>query len=92
MYSLKYGTPPVVRRTGGLADTVQNWDAKTQQGTGFAFEEFSSKALAGTLDWVFETWRNQAGWRQLVRNGMAQDFSWDKQGLEYVALYRSMAG
>ena len=92
MYSLKYGTPPIVRRTGGLADTVQNWDARSRQGTGFLFDEFSSKALAGTLDWVFDTWRDQAAWKQLVRNGMAQDFSWDRQGPEYVALYRHLAG
>ena len=92
MYSLRYGTPPVVRRTGGLADTVQAWDPKTQQGTGFLFDEFSSQALAGTLEWVFKNWRDREGWKRLVQNGMAMDFSWDKQGPEYVALYRSLAG
>lgn len=90
MYSLKYGTPPLVRRTGGLADTVQNWDAVQRTGTGFCFDDFSSQALAGTLGWVFDSWRQQDAWQQLVRNGMAQDFSWDKQGHDYVALYRRM--
>lgn len=92
MYSLKYGTPPVVRRTGGLADSVQNWDAQRRLGTGFTFDEFSSQALAGTLGWVFETWRDQDGWRQLMQNGMAQDFSWERQGPQYEALYRSLTG
>ncbi|MFM1872308.1 MAG: hypothetical protein RL398_1730, partial [Planctomycetota bacterium] len=92
MYSLRYGTPPVVRRTGGLADTVEPWDPETGTGTGFPFTEYSSKALAGTLDWVFRNWRDKRGWQKLVKNGMQRDFSWQKQGPEYVALYRSMVG
>jgi starch synthase len=90
MYSLRYGTPPIVRRTGGLADTVEAWDPATQTGTGFPFLEFSSQALGGTIDWVLRNWRDQKGWRQLVKNGMTQDFSWDRQGPEYVELYRSL--
>ncbi len=90
MYSLRYGTPPVVRRTGGLADTVEPWDPATRTGTGFLFDQFSSHALAGTLDWVFRNWRDQQGWKQLVKNGMSRDFSWDRQGPEYEALYRSL--
>ena len=90
MYSLRYGTPPVVRETGGLADTVQPWDPATRTGTGFPFREYSSAALAGTLDWVLRNWRDRDGWLQLMRNGMSQDFSWDRQGPEYVDLYRSM--
>jgi len=90
MYSLRYGTPPIVRRTGGLADTVEAWDPATQTGTGFPFVEFSSQALGGTVDWVLRNWRDQKGWRQLVQNGMSQDFSWERQGPEYVALYRSL--
>jgi starch synthase len=90
MYSLRYGTPPVVRNTGGLADTVQPWNPETGTGTGFLFADFTSHALAGTLDWVFRNWRDQRGWRKLVQNGMRQDFSWQKQGPEYVALYRAM--
>jgi starch synthase len=92
MYSLRYGTPPVVRRTGGLADTVDPWNPTTQTGTGFLFDEYSSQALAGTLDWVFRNWRDQRGWQQLVKNGMQRDFSWERQGPEYVALYRSILG
>ena len=90
MYSLRYGTPPIVRRTGGLADTVQSWDPETQTGTGFPFQEYSSQALSGTIDWVLRNWRDQKGWQKLIKNGMTQDFSWDRQGPEYVALYRSL--
>ncbi|MBL8724884.1 MAG: glycogen synthase [Planctomycetes bacterium] len=90
MYSLRYGTPPVVRRTGGLADTVQAWDPNTRQGNGFLFDAFTSQALAGTIDWVLRNWRDQRGWRELVKNGMRCDFSWEKQGPEYVGLYRSL--
>jgi starch synthase len=90
MYSLRYGTPPIVRRTGGLADTVEPWDPNTRAGTGFLFDQFSSHALAGTIDWALRNWRDQRGWQKLVKNGMQKDFSWAKQGPEYVALYRSL--
>lgn len=92
MYSLRYGTPPIVRRTGGLADTVDPWDPNTRTGTGFLFDEYSSHAFAGTIDWALRNWRDQRGWRQLVQNGMQRDFSWERQGPEYVALYRALAG
>jgi starch synthase len=91
MYSLRYGTPPVVRRTGGLADTVETWDPKTQRGTGFTFDDFTSHAFKATLDWVFTNWQDQKAWQKLMQNGMAKDFSWQKQGPEYEALYRSLA-
>jgi starch synthase len=90
MYSLRYGTPPVVRRTGGLADTVTPWDPVAATGTGFLFDDFTSSALHGAIDWALQNWRNQDHWKKLVRNGMAQDFSWDRQGPEYVNLYRSL--
>ena len=73
-----------------LADTVQAWDPDTRTGTGFPFVEYSSHALAGTMDWVLRNWRDQRGWKKLIENGMRQDFSWDRQGPEYVKLYRSI--
>ena len=87
MYSLKYGTPPIVRRTGGLADTVEQWDPKTGQGTGFFFGEFQAEALMNTIDFAVTQFRDPTGWKQLVANGMAKDFSWDRQGQLYVQLY-----
>jgi len=92
MYSLRYGTPPIVRRTGGLADTVEAWDPDTQTGTGFLFDEFRSQDLADSIDWALRNWRDQKGWKQLMHNGMRRDFSWDRQGTEYVDLYRSLSG
>ena len=88
MYSLRYGTVPVVRATGGLADTVQAWCPETGTGTGFLFEEYSDDALTEALHRALNTFRDQPAWHQLVLNGMGQDFSWTKQAQEYEALYR----
>jgi starch synthase len=90
MYSLKYGTVPVVRRTGGLADTVEPWNPATQQGTGFLFGDFTASALDDTLRFALGCWTDQKAWRVLMRNGMARDFSWDRQGERYVELYRRL--
>jgi starch synthase len=91
MYSLRYGTPPVVRRTGGLADTVEDFDLATRRGTGFLFDEFTADALTGALRRALEAWQDQEAWRVLIENGMARDFSWERQGRLYVDLYRRLA-
>lgn len=91
MYSLKYGTVPIVRRTGGLADTVQPWDPDARTGTGFLFGDFSSEALANTLRYALHCWTDRTGWYQLMQNGMSQDFSWDRQTGRYVELYRRLS-
>ena len=87
MISLRYGTPPVVRRTGGLADTVRQWNPSTGQGTGVLFDEFSPQAFAWGVDFALSAFEDRAGWRRLVANAMAEDFSWDRQIQKYVALY-----
>lgn len=92
VYSLKYGTVPIVRKTGGLADTVQLWNPETGQGTGFVFEHFSAHALRWALWFALETFHHKDTWNQLVRNGMNQNFSWDVQGRRYLDLYQWMAG
>lgn len=92
MYSLRYGTVPLVRRTGGLADTVRRFDPRTGEGTGFSFNEFTSEALLQELRFAFDVYRNKVLWRRLVQNGMAQDFSWEKQGRHYVELYEKLLG
>jgi starch synthase len=92
MYSLKYGTPPVVHKTGGLADTVEPYDAATGTGTGFVFEHFTANGLGWALDLALSTFHNHPAWDRLMANGMAKDFSWDVQGREYVDLYRRLAG
>jgi starch synthase len=90
MYSLRYGTPPLVRRTGGLADTVEPWNPEAGTGTGFLFDEFSSHALLRTMEWALRSFRDQDRWRVLMHNGMSQDFSWERQGAQYLDLYRAL--
>jgi starch synthase len=95
LYSLKYGTVPVVRATGGLADTIVNaTEATLSNGTatGFSFADYSGLALSETLDRackVFGTNKNQ--WSQLVRAGMQQDWSWSHSAREYTKLYEATA-
>ncbi|HEV8577834.1 MAG TPA: glycogen synthase [Thermoanaerobaculia bacterium] len=92
MYSLRYGTPPVVHKTGGLADTVEPFDASTGQGTGFVFEHFDAQGFRWALGQALDVFLQRETWERLMRNGMAKDFSWDRQGEEYVELYRRLAG
>ncbi|HNZ96192.1 MAG TPA: glycogen synthase [Thermoanaerobaculia bacterium] len=92
LYSLRYGTPPVVRRTGGLADTVEpySWEAGT--GTGFVFADYTAAGLAWALDYALTTFAHPEAWRGLQRRGMALDFSWERQGRAYLELFRNLAG
>lgn len=90
MYSLRYGTVPIVHKTGGLADTVQLWDPRTRRGTGIAFDHFNADGLAWAIEAALAAYRDGAGWRALQANGMAQNFSWDVQGKLYEELYRRM--
>jgi starch synthase len=91
MYSLAYGTPPIVHRTGGLADTVSHWDARTGRGNGFVFEHFDARGLAWALRKALGTWDDKAAWRAIQLNGMRQDFSWTRRVADYEAVYRSIA-
>ena len=79
---------PIVRRTGGLADTVELYDSAQGTGTGFVFDHFESEALRWALDYALDSYADRERWRELMLRGMAQDFSWEKQGLEYLELYR----
>lgn len=88
MYSLAYGTAPVVRRVGGLADTVV--DASEEGGTGFVFDEFSEHALGTALGRALDLHTKHAEWRALLNRGMSQSFSWEDRAEDYVSLYRSL--
>ena len=90
LYSLKYGTVPIVRRTGGLADSVQHFDPATGQGTGIVFNDFDPAAVRWALGTALEWQSWPSVWRRLVLNGMRQDFSWDAQGAEYERLYQRL--
>ncbi len=87
MYSLRYGTIPVVHATGGLYDTVRNYDATTGSGTGFSFDEYSPRALINTLREALDVYADKAVWRRMQLAGMREDFSWDASAREYVTMY-----
>jgi len=87
IYSLKYGTVPVVRATGGLDDTIEEWDAKAGTGTGFKFDSLLAVDLLATVDRALEAFRNKAGWRRLMLNGMERNFGWEQPAREYAVLY-----
>jgi starch synthase len=87
IYSLKYGTIPIVRATGGLDDTIEPWDARTGKGTGFKFTEYTGEALLLTIRDALRAYRDQTSWQVLMRNGMAKDFSWNASAREYVRVY-----
>ena len=88
IYSMKYGTLPVVRATGGLNDTVANYDQDTGIGTGFKFWEPSGKALYNTVYWALETYYNRkTHFQNLIQNAMRENFSWEKSAKEYISMY-----
>jgi len=90
MYSLRYGTVPIVRRTGGLADTVQHYDPQTGEGTGVVFDDFDPEALEWALNTALDLHSQPQHWQRMVRNAMAKDFSWERQGGQYVDIYRRL--
>lgn len=91
MYSLAYGTPPIVRRTGGLADTVSHYDQTTGQGTGFVFDHYTEDGLSWALDQALQVFPHREAWRRLQLNGMAEDNSWERRGAEYDEIYQRLS-
>jgi starch synthase len=87
IYSLKYGTVPIVRATGGLDDTIEHWDPRTGKGTGFKFTDYNGEALLLTIKEALRAFRDQSSWQQLMRNGMNKDFSWSASAKEYIRVY-----
>lgn len=90
MYSLRYGTIPVVRRTGGLADSVTHFDPVTRQGTGIVFNDFDAGAMNWALDTAMEWYAQPALWQCIVENAMRCDFSWETQAGEYIKLFETL--
>ena len=87
IYSLKYGTVPVVRATGGLDDTIEPWNARSGKGTGFKFSDYNGEALLATITEALEAFRDQTSWQVLMRNGMSKDFSWNASAREYGKIF-----
>jgi len=90
MYCLKYGTVPLVRKTGGLADSVTAFDEAGDAGTGFVFERYAAGQFEEALREALDTYARSEVWERLMLRGMEQDFSWDQQTVQYEELYRSL--
>lgn len=88
MYSLKYGTIPIVRATGGLDDTVEQYEPETGKGTGFKFQDATTRAFVNTVGWALYTWYNRKdNIKKLIQHAMKQHFSWEDSAKKYEALY-----
>jgi len=88
MFSLRYGTVPVVRKTGGLADTIEHYNKETGTGNGFVFEHYSADGLIWAVNQALDTYyEGGETWNTVVRNAMNSNFSWDKSAEEYIKLY-----
>ena len=90
MYSLRYGTVPIVRSTGGLEDTVIDVDASPDEGTGFKFTDYTPGALVSVIQRALGTFSDRARWESIQKRGMKRDHSWDASARAYVKLYGSM--
>lgn len=91
MYSMRYGTVPVVRATGGLDDTVEHFDARRGSGTGFKFYQYSAGGMLGALYEALQHYARPEVWRRVQLNGMAEDNSWEAAARKYLAIYHRVA-
>jgi len=90
MYSMRYGTIPVVRATGGLDDTVIEWDDKSLRGNGFKFAELTEKALYEKIRYVIRCYHDTQSWKALQRNAMEFSYSWSDASVEYERMYEAI--
>ena len=90
LYSLKYGTVPVVRATGGLDDTIEEWNGEAGSGTGFKFHGYDPQGLMAAIDRALGVFADNDRWQALMRNGMAKEFGWEKPASQYVEVYEEV--
>ncbi|MBI5968882.1 MAG: glycogen synthase GlgA [Deltaproteobacteria bacterium] len=88
IYSLKYGTVPIVRATGGLDDTIQDFNPLNEEGNGFKFTDYSASCLLETIKRALQVYRDRALWEKLMIRGMAADFSWEQSARAYLGVYQ----
>jgi starch synthase len=91
IYSLKYGTVPIVRAVGGLDDTIEDYHSKTQGGNGFKFKDYSPSGLFEAIRRALRVYRDRSAWEKLMLRGMIADFSWDRSARAYLELYQDLA-
>jgi starch synthase len=87
LYSLRYGTPPIVRATGGLADTITDFDVRGDRGTGFVFKKYAAADMLAAIERALAAFRDSVRWRRLVERGMKQRWSWEDSAQKYLQLY-----
>ncbi|GAB6281752.1 MAG: glycogen synthase [Ignavibacterium sp.] len=90
MYSLFYGTVPIVRETGGLSDIVVRFNEKTEEGNGFMFKDYKSAAMISEVKRALKFYQDKKIWNKIIRNGMRSDFSWVNSAKKYIDLYKEM--
>ena len=90
MISFKYGTVPLARKTGGLADTIVEYDSQNKQGNGFLFKEANASALLGAIKKAIDAYSDKNKWQSLIRRCMQYDFSWDRSAKEYNEVYEGL--
>ena len=90
IYSMKYGTIPIVRETGGLADTVTPVGSPTEPGTGFVFSDYTPEAFLKAIHTALEAYKDEQLWLRIMANAMSQDFSWTKSAQKYLELYKQL--
>jgi starch synthase len=88
MMSQRYGTIPVVRATGGLADTVRDFDPATREGTGFVFQAYTAAEMTAAIKRALALYRQPRVWQRIMENAMKQDFSWQASAGRYEDVYR----
>lgn len=88
LYSLRYGTIPIVRAVGGLEDTIIDYTKEPEHGTGFKFYDYTSDAMLDAIKRAITVYRNKAEWDTLIKKCMKEDFSWERSAREYVELYK----
>jgi starch synthase len=88
LIAMRYGTVPVARKTGGLADTIIDYEPLKRQGTGFLFRDYTSSSLSECLRRAFCVYSDARKWKKMIVSGMAADFSWKTSAAKYIALYR----
>ena len=90
MYSLNYGTIPVVRETGGLADTVKKFNEKTKEGTGFVFQKYNAADFLSEIKRAIKIYQDKDTWNKIIKAGMKEDFSWHSSAKKYIELYKTI--
>jgi starch synthase len=87
LIAMRYGSIPVARRTGGIADTVSEYDVSTGTGTGFLFDRYEAEDLVAALDRALDKYRDRSTWNHIVKQAMETDFSWNKSAAMYTEVY-----